>query len=460
VTASPSSAVRIEGRLDAELSRWLWLVKWVLAIPHLIVLAFLWIAFVVLSVVAFFAILFTGRYPRGIFEFNLGVLRWTWRVAFYSYGALGTDRYPPFTLAEARDYPATLEVVYPGELSRGLVLVKWWLLAIPHYLVVGILLGGGYAARGAGDWGWGGPGLIGLLVLFAGVALLFLARYPRGLFDFVLGLDRWVARVAAYAGLMTDAYPPFRLDQGGEERDGRGRDEPPVVAPASEEAAQTAPRAGKGAGRVALIVVGSIAALLALASLAGGCAGIAVDRTQRDDDGFLMSPTESFSTAAYAIVSESVDVNVDGPDWAAKSFLGTVRIRSESERPLFVGIARDTEVAAYLGAVERSVVTEIDEPRYSNRQGGAPESSPEDQTFWAASTAGAGEETLEWEPEDGSWSAVVMNADGSRGVATDLSIGAELDPLIWIGIGLLVGGGLLAAVAAVAITAGIRRGSR
>ena len=141
--------------------------KWLLAIPHYIVLAFLWIAFVVLTVVAFFAILFTARYPRGIFEFNLGVLRWTWRVAFYSYGALGTDRYPPFTLGAAPDYPATLDVEYPGELSRGLVLVKWWLLAIPHYLLVGMFLsGGGYMGWNDGWWG-ARPGLIGLLVLFA-----------------------------------------------------------------------------------------------------------------------------------------------------------------------------------------------------------------------------------------------------------------------------------------------------
>ena len=198
MAAPPIHPVRLEGRLDPGLSRWLWLVKWLLAIPHFIVLAFLWIAFVVLSVVAFFAILFTARYPRGIFEFNLGVLRWTWRVAFYSYGALGTDRYPPFTLGAAPDYPATLDVAYPGELSRGLVLVKWWLLAIPHYLILGLLLGGGWFAWGGGwdcggdDGGGAGPGLIGLLVLFAGVALLFTTRYPRGIFDFVLGLDRWV----------------------------------------------------------------------------------------------------------------------------------------------------------------------------------------------------------------------------------------------------------------------------
>ena len=224
MSAVSPQPVRVEGSLDPQLSRWLWLVKWLLAIPHFIVLFFLGIAFVLLTIVAFFAILFTGRYPRSIFDFNLGVVRWAWRVAFYSYAALGTDRYPPFTLGPVPDYPATVDVQYPEQLSRGLVLVKWWLLAIPHYLLVGVFVGGGWAA-GRGDWNdnrggehWGGsPGLVALLVIFAAIALLFKTRYPRGIFDFVMGLNRWVLRVVAYAALMTDVYPPFRLDQGGEE---------------------------------------------------------------------------------------------------------------------------------------------------------------------------------------------------------------------------------------------------
>ncbi len=206
----PTHPARLTAELDPHLSRWLWLVKWLLALPHYVVLAFLWVAFVVAGVIAFFAILFTGRYPRALFDFNAGVLRWSWRVAYYAYGTLGTDRYPPFTLADVPDYPTHWDVAYPEELSRGLVLVKWWLLAIPHYLVLAFLLGGARVI-------WFSGGLIGLLTLFAGIALAATGRYPRGVFDLVMGLNRWVLRVAAYAALLTDVYPPFRLDQGGKE---------------------------------------------------------------------------------------------------------------------------------------------------------------------------------------------------------------------------------------------------
>lgn len=228
--AGPPYPVKLEGALDPGLSRWLWLVKWVLAIPHYIVLTFLWIAFFVVTVIAFFAILFTGRYPRGLFDFNVGVARWTWRVGFYSYNALGTDRYPPFSL-DPGDYPATLEVAYPEQLSRGLVLVKWWLLAIPQYIVVGIIgtglwWSGGWAGRGEWDsWGWGsswGGGLLGVLVLFAAIWLLFTGRYPREIFRLVMGLNRWIFRVLAYTALLRDEYPPFRLDMGGREPSAAG----------------------------------------------------------------------------------------------------------------------------------------------------------------------------------------------------------------------------------------------
>lgn len=212
--------LRIEADIDEPLSQWLWLVKWLLAIPHYIVLAFLWIGFAIVVFIAFFAILFTARFPRGMFDYNAGVLRWTWRVVAYSGpGGLGTDRYPPFTLAPVPDYPAELEVAYPERLSRGLVLVKWWLLAIPHFLVLAALAGWGGMWWAEDRWGSGvwSTGLIPLLVFIAAVILLFTGRYPRPLFAFITGLNRWVMRVVVYVALMTDVYPPFRLDQGGRE---------------------------------------------------------------------------------------------------------------------------------------------------------------------------------------------------------------------------------------------------
>jgi hypothetical protein len=214
--------VRVDAALDPSLSRGLWLVKWLLLIPHIIVLLFLWVAFAVVTVIAFFAILFTGRYPRSLFDFNVGVMRWSWRVHYYGYWALGTDRYPPFTLAEVSDYPAHLDVSYPEQLSRGLIFVKW-LLAIPHFIVLAVFVGGGFwLGTRAGDsndaWDNGsnaGWSLVGLLVLIAAIVLLFTGRYPKPLYDFVMGMDRWALRVGVYTALMTDRYPPFRLDQGG-----------------------------------------------------------------------------------------------------------------------------------------------------------------------------------------------------------------------------------------------------
>lgn len=219
---------RLLAELDPGLSRWKWLVKWFLAIPHFVLLFFLWFAFAIVTIIAGFSILFTGRYPRSLFDFNVGVLRWSWRVAFYAYAALGTDRYPPFTLART-DYPADFDAEYPERLSRGLVLVKWWLLSIPHLLIVAAITGSNTIRwtdpenPGVRYETGSGLSLLGLLVLIAAVILLFTGRYLRSLFDLILGLNRWIYRTITYTALMRDEYPPFRLDQGPRDQ-GRGAD--------------------------------------------------------------------------------------------------------------------------------------------------------------------------------------------------------------------------------------------
>ena len=189
-----SYPLEVRGKLSPELSRWLWLVKWILAIPHFIVLTALSVVAFILAIIAFFAILFTARYPRGIFDFNVGVMRWWWRVSFYA-GVLGTDRYPPFSLAPDDDYPADLYVEYPERLSRLKALFKWWLLAIPHYIIVSFFDSIGFMAA-----------------LIAGIILLFTARYRDDLFGVQMALNRWRWRVSGYAGLLYDDYPPFEFD--------------------------------------------------------------------------------------------------------------------------------------------------------------------------------------------------------------------------------------------------------
>jgi hypothetical protein len=217
---TPDDPVRLEAELQEGLSRGLWLVKWIAALPHLLILMGLWVVFGVLSVIAWFAILFTGRYPHGIFDFNVGVLRWSWRVSYYAFnGGLGTDAYPPFTLDARPGDAAQLDIAYPEHLSRGLIFVKW-LLLLPHWIFLAIVVGtstswvrASEATQNATEYQW--PGVLGLLVVVAAVILLFTGSYPRPLFDLVIGLNRWTYRVIAYGALMTDVYPPFRLDQGG-----------------------------------------------------------------------------------------------------------------------------------------------------------------------------------------------------------------------------------------------------
>ncbi|MER5262677.1 DUF4389 domain-containing protein [Actinosynnema sp. NPDC002837] len=429
--------VRVHGRFDPALNRWLWLVKWLLVIPHYVVLAFLWMAFGVVGLVAFVAILVTGRYPRPLFDFALGVLRWTWRVAYYSFGALATDRYPPFSLGEEPDYPATLDIAYPERLSRGLVLVKW-LLALPHLVVVGIFLGGGgYLAFRAGEWAYSpAGGLVGLLVLIAGVVLLFTGRYPRGVFDFVLGMDRWALRVAAYVGLMTDAYPPFRFDTGGDEPGAATLDVPPPPAPS-----------GGTAGRVAPAVIGVLLLLTGAGLSAAGALGLWADQTQRDATGAVTAPAQTLRGTGYAVELGTAEMNWTEAGWAVgEDWLGAIGLRVDPDA--FVGIGPSADVARYLGGVDRDRVTGFgDQALYQHSTGTAPATPPHAQPFWVSSGYGS----LTWTAQPGTWTAVVMNADGSRTVDTTLVATATLPalaPAAWTALGagvllLFLGGGLV-----------------
>lgn len=184
--------VRFDVEYPERLSHWMPLVKWLLAIPQLIIVYLLQAVAGVLVFIAFFAILFTKKWPRGLFDFTVQIERWTANVTAYAL-LLMRDEYPPFS-GESGQYPLTLEIDYDENLSRWLIFVKW-LLAIPHLIVLAFLE---IAAV--------------IVVIIAFFAILFTGRYPRGMFDFLVGTARWYWRVNAYALLlMTDRYPPFSL---------------------------------------------------------------------------------------------------------------------------------------------------------------------------------------------------------------------------------------------------------
>ena len=175
-----------------RLSHWKVLLKWLFAIPQFIIVYLLQAVNSVLILIGFFAVLFTKKWPRGLFDFSLMIQRWTFNTYAYAL-TLMRDEYPPFS-GEPGEYPLTLEVEYREDLSRWMIFVKW-LLAIPHLIVLAFLFIAAY-----------------VVVLIAFFAILFTGRYPRGMFDFVVGTARWAVRVNAYAfWFMTDRYPPFSL---------------------------------------------------------------------------------------------------------------------------------------------------------------------------------------------------------------------------------------------------------
>ena len=189
--------VRVRSAIDAP-SRRLWLVKWcVLAVPHYPILIGLYLLYPLVTIAAGIAIVFTGRYPRQLFDFNVGVLRWSWRLMNYRFPMNSTDKYPPFTLASVPDYPADLEVDYPESLTNRAVLLQRWLLGLPQIILC-----------------WSLEPFLQALCVVNAVWLGCVGTINQGMFDLLMGIVRWRYRVAVYVSLMRDEYPPFRMDLG------------------------------------------------------------------------------------------------------------------------------------------------------------------------------------------------------------------------------------------------------
>ncbi len=445
-----SSPVRLSARLEGAPSRGLWLVKWLLLVPHLVVLFFLWLAFPVLTAVALVAIVFTGRYPRALFDFNLGVLRWTWRVWYYGYGALATDRYPPFSLGPEPDYPATLDIAYPERLSRGLVLVKWWLLVLPHLMVLAFFVGGGGFVlwRWGGDWLGFDGGLVTLLSLFAGVALLFTGRYPTGIFDLVVGMNRWVLRVAAYAALMTDEYPPFRLDAVGADPA-----DPPLTPDVREVPSATTGRWSPG--RVGGLLGAVLLLLLGLGGVATGGTGLWLDG-ERDGAGYVVTGAEPYAVDGQVLRFDVVDAVPGDGDWlAGRNLLGDVRVWVTGTDEVFAGIARTADVDAYLGSPAGT--RHFGQRPAGYRMRGMPSASPEQLDIWDVSASGRDRLVLDWTPRPGAWTLVVLNTTGRSDLDATLSFGATVPALRPVAVGALATGGVLLVAGAVVLVLVTRR---
>jgi hypothetical protein len=204
--------------------------------------------------------------------------------------------------------------------------------------------------------------------------------------------------------------------------------------------------------RVIGMVFTSIGGLIGLALLLGGIAVVVAYATGRDDDGYFKTDREALESATYAITAEDIDLGADELDWAPDGVLGNLRIQVEGDRPLFVGIGRDSDVDRYLGGVSRDELIDFDDrAQFDLHQGGAPRTPPGEQDFWAASSEGSGERALTWDAEFGRWTVVVMNADAARGIDVEADVGVKLGWAIWAGLGLLAIGLVMTAGAVVLI---------
>jgi len=208
------------------------------------------------------------------------------------------------------------------------------------------------------------------------------------------------------------------------------------------------------------MIFACLAGLIGLLFLAGGVVAVGAHLFARDDDGYYTSDEVTLESPTFAIRTEEIDLGADDVDWAPEEILGDVRIRVTSETPVFVGIGPDGAVAAYLRGVGQDELTDLDDdpPDLTGTPGGAPRRPPEAVGFWVAQASGAGEQVLNWDADFGRWSAVVMNADASRGIDVEADAGVKIGWVIWVGLGLLIVG-LIIDGAAIALMLLIVRGA-
>lgn len=211
--------------------------------------------------------------------------------------------------------------------------------------------------------------------------------------------------------------------------------------------------------RIAALVIGALLVLVSLALLGGGGTGLWADLTQRDA-GYVTTGAHEFSTSGSALATERTHLGSAGVGWLySPGLLGKVRIRFTpvSAGPaLFVGIGRSTDVDRYLAGVNHTLISDFFANKVEAVGGGTPRSAPGAQDFWVASSTGPGARTLKWDPHNGSWTVVVMNANARPGIAVRADLGARMPTVLWIAIGLLVAGAVFSAGGGLLIAGAIR----
>jgi hypothetical protein len=232
-----------------------------------------------------------------------------------------------------------------------------------------------------------------------------------------------------------------------------GTEQPPTAGtPAQPPRQMSVPR----------IVFGTLAVLLALALLAAGGAGVYA-LTQRGDDDYFTTKVRRLATPTFALASSSIDIS-DVPGWLANGF-ATVKVRAISPRPVFIGIGSTSDVNAYLQRVPHTQITDFETDPFRVKShivpGTARPAPPANQRFWEAQASGPGTQTITWDVKSGTWSAVAMNADGTRNVLIAYRVGARINSLVWVTIGVLVVGLAFLALGGWLIYSGLRpRGAR